>query len=158
MSKKAVYPGSFDPITNGHLQILRRASNVFDEVIVLLADNSSKTSRFSLEERIAMVKEAVQGMKNVSVDYTNGLTVQYAKEHGVNVLVRGLRAVTDFEYEFVLNAANEFIDASVDTVYFMSTQDNAFISSSYIDSLWKNGVDISPLVPPSVVKMYELKK
>lgn len=155
--KKAVYPGSFDPITNGHLDIARRAAKVFDEVIILIADNPSKSSKFSIEERKEMIQEAVKDLPNVSVDYTNGLTVRYAKEHGVQTLVRGLRAVTDFEYEFKLNASNEFIDSSIDTVFFMSTKDNDFISSSYIDELYKNNIDISPLVPTSVVEMYKKK-
>lgn len=155
--KKAVYPGSFDPITNGHLDIARRAAKVFDEVIILIADNPNKSSKFSIEERKSMIEQAVKDLKNVSVDYTNGLTVRYAKEHGVQTLVRGLRAVTDFEYEFKLNASNEFIDASIDTVFFMSTKDNDFISSSYIDELYKNNIDISPLVPTSVVEMYKKK-
>ena len=155
--KKAVYPGSFDPITNGHLDIARRAAKVFDEVIILIADNPSKSSKFSIEERKEMIQEAVKDLPNVSVDYTNGLTVRYAKEHGIQTLVRGLRAVTDFEYEFKLNASNEFIDSSIDTVFFMSTKDNDFISSSYIDELYKNNIDISPLVPTSVVEMYKKK-
>lgn len=155
--KKAVYPGSFDPITNGHLDIARRAAKVFDEVIILIADNPSKSSKFSIEERKEMIQEAVKDLPNVSVDYTNGLTVRYAKEHEVQTLVRGLRAVTDFEYEFKLNASNEFIDSSIDTVFFMSTKDNDFISSSYIDELYKNNIDISPLVPTSVVEMYKKK-
>lgn len=155
--KKAVYPGSFDPITNGHLDIVRRAAKVFDEVIILVADNPNKSSKFTVEERLEMIKGAVKDLKNVSFDYTSGLTVQYAKEHGVQTLVRGLRAVTDFEYEFKLNASNSFIDANIDTVFFMSTKDNDFISSSFIDELYKNNIDISPLVPTSVVEMYKKK-
>jgi len=156
--KKALYPGSFDPITNGHLDIVRRAANVFDEVTILIADNPNKSSKFSVNERKQMIEEAIKSFKNVKVDYTDGLTVRYAKEHGIKTLVRGLRAVTDFEYEFKLNASNEFIDSSIDTVFFMSTKDNDFISSSYIDELHRNNIDISPLVPPSVVKMYQQKK
>jgi len=158
MKRIAIYPGSFDPITNGHLDILKRASKAFDEIIILIADNSNKHSRFSVKERLEMIKGAVEGLNNVKVDSTKGLTVKYAKEHGANFLIRGLRAVSDFEYEFSLNAANEYIDHEIDTVYFMSTTGHAFISSSYIDSLYQSGVDISPLVPKSVVKMYEQKK
>lgn len=158
MKRIAIYPGSFDPITNGHLDILKRASKAFDEIIVLVADNSDKKSRFSIDERLEMIREAVSYMKNIRVDSTSGLTVKYAKEHGAHFLIRGLRAVSDFEYEFTLNAANEYIDHEIDTVYFMSTSGLNFISSSYIDSLYGSGVDISSLVPPSVVKMYKQKK
>ena len=98
--KVAIYPGSFDPITNGHLEILKRALNIFDKVIVLVAVNDAKKSRFSVEERVAMIKEAVEGDPRVEVDSYNGLTVEYAKEHDAQHLIRGLRAVTDFEYEF----------------------------------------------------------
>lgn len=156
--KKAIYPGSFDPITNGHLDILERALKVFDEVIVLVASNPNKKSRFSSEERVKMVSEAVKGLKGVSVDSTNELTVEYAKKHGASHLIRGLRAVTDFEYEFSLSATNEFIDNSIDMVFFMSHSETNFISSSSVDELYRNGVDISKLVPPSVMKMYKSKK
>lgn len=156
--KKAIYPGSFDPITNGHLDILKRALKVFDEVIVLVASNPNKKSRFSASERVKMVSEAVKGFKGVSVDSTNELTVEYAKKHGARHLIRGLRAVTDFEYEFSLSATNEFIDNSIDMVFFMSHSETNFISSSSVDELYRNGVDISKLVPPSVMKMYKSKK
>lgn len=158
MKRIAIYPGSFDPITNGHLDILKRASKAFDEIIVLIAENNDKNSRFSIKERFEMIQGAVKGMSNISVDSTSGLTVKYAKEHGAKFLIRGLRAVSDFEYEFSLNAANEYIDHDIDTVYFMSTIGHNFISSSYIDSLYRSGVDISSLVPESVVKMYKQKK
>ena len=147
----AIYPGSFDPITNGHLDILNRALEIFDKVIVLVAVNPNKKSRFSVEDRIAMIKEAVEG-KNVEVDSYQGLTVEYAKAHGAKHLIRGLRAVTDFEYEFQLATANDFIDSTIDTVFLMSKNDKSFINSSMIVELYKQGQDVSSLVPPSVVK------
>lgn len=155
---KAVYPGSFDPITNGHLDILKRALKVFDEVIVLVASNPRKPSKFTASERVEMIKEAVKDLKGVKVDSYSGLTVEYAKAHGATCLVRGLRAVTDFEYEFSLAASNEFIDDSIDMVFFMSHSETNFISSSSVDELYRNGVDISKLVPPSVMKMYKKKQ
>ncbi len=158
MKRIAIYPGSFDPITNGHLDILKRASKAFDEIIVLVAENDEKHSRFTVKERLEMIKGALKGIENVKVDSTKGLTVKYAKDHGAKFLIRGLRAVSDFEYEFTLNAANEYIDHDIDTVYFMSTIGHNFISSSYIDSLYSSGVDITPLVPKSVVEMYKQKK
>ena len=148
----AVYPGSFDPITNGHLDILERASRVFDKVIVLVASNPNKHSRFSVEERVAMIEEATTEFKNVVVDYYDGLTVRYAKEHGATHLIRGLRAVSDFEYEFQLASANEFADSSIDMVFFMARGEKSFISSSAIFELHNSGVDISNLVPASVLK------
>ena len=150
--KIAVYPGSFDPITNGHLDILERATKVFDKVIVLIAINPNKHSRSSNEERIEMVKEAVIGLKNVEVDSYDGLTVRYAKEHNATHLIRGLRAVSDFEYEFQLASANEFADSSIDMVFFMARGEKSFISSSAIFELHNSGVDISNLVPESVLK------
>ena len=156
--KRAIYPGSFDPITNGHLDVLQRSLKVFDEVIVLVADNPHKTSKFSVKERVEMIKDATKDLKGVIVDSSNGLSVEYAKKHNAVCLIRGLRAVSDFEYEFSLSATNEFIDNSIDMVFFMSHAETSFISSSSIDALYKSGVDISNLVPPSVVRMYKKKQ
>ena len=150
--KVAIYPGSFDPITNGHLDVLKRSLEVFDKVIVLVAVNPDKSSRFSAEERVAMVKEATADMKNVEVDYTTGLTVEYAKKHNAKHLIRGLRAVTDFEYEFQLAVANEFADKDIDMVFFMSRGETSWITSSMGMEFNKNGVDVSTLVPSSVLK------
>ena len=149
--KVAVYPGSFDPITNGHLEILKRALNIFDKVIMLVAVNPNKKSRFSAEDRVNMIKEAVNDSR-VEVDSYEDLTVEYAKKHNASHLIRGLRAVTDFEYEFSLASANDFIDSSVDTVFLMSKAEKSFINSSMIMELYQSGVDISALVPASVIK------
>ncbi len=149
--KVAIYPGSFDPITNGHLDVLNRACKIFDKVIVLVAVNPKKKSRFSAEERVAMIKEAVNN-PNVEVDSFFGLTVEYAKSHGATHLIRGLRAVTDFEYEFQLASANDYVDSNIDTVFLMSKNDKSFINSSMIMELHEAGVDVSSLVPESVNK------
>ena len=149
--KVAVYPGSFDPITNGHLEILRRALNIFDQVIMLVAVNPDKKTRFSVEDRVNMIKEAINDDR-VVVDSYDGLTVEYAKKHGAKHLIRGLRAVTDFEYEFSLASANDFIDSSVDTIFLMSKAEKSFINSSMIMELHQKGIDVSSLVPPSVLK------
>ncbi len=152
----AVYPGSFDPITNGHLEVLKRALNIFDRVIVLVAINRDKdNSRFSTQDRVEMIKEAVND-ERVTVDSYDGLTVEYAKKNGATHLIRGLRAVTDFEYEFSLASANDFIDPSIDTVFLMSKAEKSFINSSMIMGLYENGKDVSELVPSSVIK--RLKK
>ena len=150
--KVAVYPGSFDPITNGHMDVLNRAVSIFDKVIVLVAVNPDKKSRFSVEERVEMIKEAVSDLPNVEVDSYNGLTVKYAREHNATHLIRGLRAVTDFEYEYQLASANALADNSIDMVFFMSRGETSNLTSSTIIQLAKNGVDVSKLVPPSVYK------
>ena len=150
--KIAVYPGSFDPITNGHLDVLKRALEIFDKVIVLVAVNPNKQSRFSPEERMDMISEAMGNDPRVEVDSYDGLTVEYAKSRGALHLIRGLRAVADFEYEFQLASANDFIDSSIDTVFLMSKSDKSFINSSMIMELYEQGVDISDLVPFSVYR------
>ena len=150
--KVAIYPGSFDPVTNGHMDILNRAIKVFDKVIVLVAVNPNKHFNFSIQERVEMIKEATKDMKNVEVDSFDGLTVEYAKKHNATHLIRGLRAVTDFEYEFQLASANGYADPSIDMVFFMSRGDKSFISSSSIMQLAHNGVDVKDLVPLSVYK------
>ena len=150
--KIAIYPGSFDPITNGHLDVLGRAAQMFDKVIILVAINADKKGRFPIEERVAMIKESISQFDNVEVDSYDGLTVEYAKAHNSKFLIRGLRAVTDFDYEFQLAAANEYADSSIDTVFLMSKAEKSFINSSAIIELAKKGIDVSGLVPPAVVK------
>ena len=155
--KKAIYPGSFDPITNGHMDILKRASRLFDHVTMLLAVNPNKKSEFTVEERLQMMKEATKDIENVGVDFTSGLTVEYARKVGAKHIIRGLRAVTDFEYEFQFAAANSFVDPNIDMVFFMAGSKTSFISSSTINELRKNGADITPLVPASVIEAYKRK-
>lgn len=151
---RAVYPGSFDPITNGHLDILKRALKVFEEVIVLVADNPDKKSRFSVEQRVQMIKEATVGMNGVKVDSTSGLTVDYANKVNAKHLVRGLRTVTDFKYEYKLAEAYQKVDPTIDLVFFMAEEEYSSISSSKVDELAKSNKDIKDLVPDSVNKMY----
>ncbi len=150
--KVAVYPGSFDPITNGHLDIIERACRVFDKVIVLVADNPNKKSNFAPALRVEMIKEALANNPKIEVYSDSGLTVRFAKEHQATHLIRGLRAVSDFEYEFSLTSANDYLDSSIDTVFFMARGDKTFISSSMIMEMASSGVDVSTLVPPSVYK------
>ena len=149
--KIAIYPGSFDPITNGHIDILKRALKIFDKVIVLIAVNPNKKSRFTPEMRKTMIEEAIDDPR-VEVDTYEGLTVEYAKAHNAQHLIRGLRAVTDFEYEFQLATANDYVDSSIDTVFLMSKNDKSFINSSMIMELHEKGIDVSDLVPQSVYK------
>ena len=156
MKRIAIYPGSFDPITNGHLDIINRASKLFDEVIILVAYNKEKKARFSAEDRVSMIKESISKFKNVSVDSYSGLTMEYAKNKGAIALIRGIRVVSDFEYEWQLAAANEYVDPNIEMVFLMSHQETTFISSSTIDELYFNGVDISPLVPKVVLEFLEV--
>ncbi len=154
---RAVYPGSFDPITNGHIDILQRALKVFDEVIVLVADNPDKKSRFSVEDRVQMIKDATKGMKGVKVDSTSGLTVDYANKVKTKHLVRGLRTVTDFKYEYKLAEAYHKVDPTIDLVFFMADEEHSSISSSKVDELAKLNKDVKDLVPESVSKKYQKK-
>ena len=149
---KAVYPGSFDPITNGHLNIINRASKLYDELIVLVAISPAKKPFFSIEEKVNMIKDSVKDLPNVKVDFYEGLVVDYASKNNVQVLVRGLRAVSDFEYEFQLAAANRFINNEIEMVFFMANSENNFISSSMIKEMAIAGQDVSSLVPPMVTK------
>ncbi len=154
----AVYPGSFDPITIGHIDIINRATKIFDKVIVLVAKNPNKKYRNSLEDRIAMIKDATKDNKNVEVDSDDGLTVNYAKKVGATALIRGLRVAGDFEYEWQLASANEFIDPNIEIVFFLAHKKTSFISSSTINEMYDNGVDIGELVPEIVVKHYKKVK
>lgn len=155
MKKIAIYPGSFDPITNGHLDIIKRASKLFDEVIILVAYNKDKKARFDVLDRVDMIKKSISEYKNVYVDSYSGLTMEYAKNKNAIALIRGIRVVSDFEYEWQLAAANEYIDPNIEMVFLMSHQETTFISSSTIDELYFNGVDISPLVPKIVLEYYK---
>jgi len=148
----AIYPGSFDPITNGHIDILNRALKLFDKIIVLVADNPAKKSTFTTEERKAMIRESLNGNPHIEVDSTSGLTVHYAEKVGAHALIRGLRAATDFEYEFQINSANRFINPNVESVFFMAKHKFMFVSSSTIKEMVSGGVDVSSLVPEPVMK------
>lgn len=153
--KIAVYPGSFDPITIGHIDIIKRATKIFDKVIVLVAKNPNKKYRNSLENRIYMIKEAAKNISGVEVDSDDGLTVNYAKKVGAQSLIRGIRVVGDFEYEWQLASANEFIDPNIEIVFFMAHKKTSFISSSTINEMYDSGVDISELVPKVVIDVYK---
>lgn len=150
MKKKALYPGTFDPITNGHFDIIIRASKLFDEVVVAVADSQDKKPMFSLEKRILMVELAIKELDNVRVVGFNNLTVDLAKEKGASVLIRGLRAVSDFEYELQLGYLNNSLDDEIETVYLMPKLKHAFISSSIVRNLLKFNGKISHLLPQAV--------
>lgn len=155
--KKAIYPGSFDPITNGHLDIISRACKLFDKVYVCIAKNINKKTYFNDEERLLMVKEATKDFPNVEVIMTDNLVVNVAKQLSATAIVRGLRAVTDFEYEFQLAAGNEYLDSEIEMVFLMASLKKSFISSSSIKEFASYGVDISNLVPKIVVEQFKNK-
>lgn len=155
MKKTALYPGTFDPITNGHFDIIERALKLFDEVIVAVAASVEKKPMFTLEERIDMAKEAVKSLKNVTVLGFDNLTVEFAKSHDAAVLIRGLRAVSDFEYELQLGYLNNSLDDTIETLYLMPKLQHAFISSSIVRNLLKFNAKTEHLVPKEVQKKIE---
>ncbi|MGI5900971.1 MAG: pantetheine-phosphate adenylyltransferase [Desulfitobacteriia bacterium] len=148
----AVYPGTFDPVTNGHIDILKRAVNLFDRVIVAVAADNKKDPLFSLQERQDLFREAISGMKNVEVCSFTGLTVEFARKHNAVALIRGLRALTDFEYEFQLALMNKKLDPSIETLFLITHCEYSFISSSTIKWAASLNADISGFVPPNVEK------
>ncbi len=150
--KIAIYPGSFDPITYGHLDILKNASEIFDKVIIAVAHNGAKTGFLSVEERVELIKKSVKDIENVEVDSFEGLTVEYAKKHSANVLIRGLRAVSDFEFEMQLSQTNSALCDEIKTVFLTTKPKYNFISSSTIKEIYQNNGDISKFVPEAVDK------
>ena len=156
--KKALYPGTFDPITKGHLDIIKRALKLFDKVVVAVAVNAEKKPMFSVECRIAMVKAALKKFENVEVVGFSNLTVDLAKEQKASVLIRGLRAVSDFEYELQLGYLNNSLDRAIETVYLMPTLKHAFISSSSVRALLAYDGEVKHLVPKNVYKMIKEKR
>jgi len=149
--KKAIYCGTFDPITNGHMDIIHRSLGVFDEIILGIAQSKSKNTMFDLEKRIHLAQVATKGL-NVKVIGFDTLLVEFAKQQEIFNIVRGLRAISDFEYELQMGYANSSLDDRIDTVYFMPTLKNAFVSSSVVRELLKFKADISHLVPKEVIK------
>ncbi len=153
MKKIALYPGTFDPITNGHFDIIERALNLFDEVIVAVAISADKKPMFTLDERIEMAKESVKNLQNVTVVGFDNLTVELARTYNAKVLIRGLRAVSDFEYELQLGYLNNSLDDTIETVYLMPKLQHAFISSSIVRNLLKFNAKTEHLVPKEVQKI-----
>lgn len=152
--KSAIYPGSFDPMTLGHLDVIKRASKMFDYLTVSVLDNKAKNALFSVEERVSILKEATKDLHNVSVDSFNGLLVDYAKQKNIHVSVRGLRAVTDFEYELQIAQTNSKLsNGSLDTVFLTTSLEYAYLSSSSVKEIAAFHGDISQFVPDFVAKL-----
>jgi len=159
MKKKiAVYPGSFDPVTFGHLDIIDRAAKIFDHVIVSVFVHSEKKHMFTVDERAAMLKRALKGKKNVSVDCFEGLLVDYVRKKKTDIVIRGLRAISDLEYEFQIAAVNRTLYSPIETVFFMPRQRYTYLSSSVVRDIAHFNGDVSKLVPPHVAKAIAARK
>lgn len=150
--KIAVYPGSFDPITNGHLDIIKRSAEIFDKVIVAVVNNPNKNPMFNLEERFELIKNATADTENIEIDYFSGLLIDYVKKKNVNVIIKGLRAVSDFEYEFQMALMNRKLDKNIETLFMMTNSKYSYLSSSLVKEVFKFGGCIEELVPDIVIK------
>ena len=155
--RKVIYPGTFDPVTNGHIDVIKRASELFDSVVVTIAINASKTPLFSTEERLNMLKESLKEFKNIEVDSFNGLVVEHANKVGAVAIIRGLRAVSDFEYEFQMALMNRKLDSDITTVFLMPHEKYTYLNSSLIRNLAELNADISEFVPTPVAKALKEK-
>lgn len=160
--KRAIYPGSFDPVTFGHIDMIERSAKIVDELVVAILVNSAKNPLFSVEERVSMLKEMTASLPNVTVDSFDGLLVDYMKEHGVSLIVRGLRAVTDFEYELQIAQTNHVENPDVETIFLTTNLQYSYLSSSIVREFAAYGGDISKFVPAlfidRIYDKYNMKK
>lgn len=152
MKRKAVYPGTFDPVTNGHLDVIKRGSLIFDVLVVSVGCNPLKDALFSVKERMEMIQEQVRDLKNVEVDRFNGMLVDYLKKQQTNIILRGIRTVSDFEYEFQRALTNRVLNKEVETVFVMTSEQYSFLNSTLIKEAVSLGGSVSQFVPPGVEK------
>ena len=157
LNKIAVVPGSFDPITNGHIDIITRGASVFGEVYVVVLNNSSKNPLFSVEERVELIKRVTSHIPNVRVDTFSGLLMEYAQNIGASAIIRGLRAVSDFEYEMQITSMNRVLNDEIETFFIMTKNQYSFLSSSIVKEVAKYGGNISELVPEEVESALKMK-
>ncbi len=157
MERTAVYPGSFDPVTNGHLDIIQRGLKIFDHIIITILDNPAKQTLFSVDERVALLREALKDVENIEIDSYNGLLVDYAQRRQANAILRGMRAVSDFEYEFQMALMNRRLNREIQTVFLMTGLRWIFTSSSIIKEAARFGGNIESMVPPVVQKQLQEK-
>ena len=155
MKKIALYPGTFDPVTNGHIDIIKRAKTIFDEVIVAVAESTDKKPMFSLQRRKEMLKLATSHIDGVHIETFDTLLVDFAKEMKTNNIIRGLRAISDFEYELQLSYANSSLNPNIETIFLMPTLENAFISSSVVRAILKHNGPIIHLVPKEILPLID---
>lgn len=155
--KRGIYPGTFDPITFGHLDLVKRSVRIFDEVVIAVAPNPRKQPLFDLEERIALIHDSVKEMQQVTVEPFEGLLVDYARKRGGVALIRGLRAVSDYEYELQMTLMNRRLDRTIETVFMMPSEEYSFISSTIVKEVASFGGSVKSLVPPAVVTAIKKK-
>lgn len=157
MTKIAIYPGTFDPMTNGHFDLVLRAAQIFDHVIVAVADNPRKNPLFDIADRLAMVESLIDGNENVSVESFDDLLVDYMRDKQAKFVIRGLRAVSDFEYEFQMASANHRLDSNVETIFLTPSEANYFTSSSLVREISRYGGDVSSFVSPAINEQLKVK-
>jgi len=150
--RRAIYPGSFDPVTNGHVDVIERARKLFDEVVVAVADNDEKQPLFSLKERVDLLRETTSRIQNVRVAQFRGLLVEFARAEDAGAVIRGLRAVSDFEFEFQMALMNRKLDAAVETIFLMPKEEYTYLSSRIVKEIARLGGDVSSFVPACVAK------
>lgn len=155
--KACIYPGSFDPITSGHLDVIKRSASLFDKVIVAILKNPDKTGYFSIEERASYIAKATEEMENVEVDTFGGLLVDYLKEKDIRFVVRGLRAISDFEYEFQMAATNKTLYPEVETVFLMPSPDFYYLSSSIVREIGRYGGNLEGMVPGCLMEILKMR-
>jgi pantetheine-phosphate adenylyltransferase len=155
---KAIYPGSFDPVTNGHLDLIARAANIFDHLVVAVLRNSSKNPLFTVEERVAMLSEGVAAFNNVSVATFDGLLVDFAREQRAHAVVRGIRAISDYEYEFQMALMNRRLSPEVETIFLMPDAKYSFVSSRLVKEVFRLGGSVDGLVPKFVIERMKDKR
>lgn len=153
--RRAIYPGTFDPLTIGHVDIIKRCLKLFDEITVLIAENSGKNAFYSAKERVEMIKEVLSEFPNVKVDYYDGLVVDYARKNDAKFLIRGLRAVQDYESELIMAYGNKFLDQSIETIYLMADISYSFVSSSTVKEIALYSDRYKELVPKVIAEKYE---
>ena len=150
--EKMIYPGSFDPLTFGHLDMIERAAKLCDKLYVVVANNPKKAYTFSVDERISMIEETVGHVRNIEIVKVEGLIIDYCLEHGIRTMVRGLRAISDFDYEFQLSTTNRFLSDKIETVFLMSKPTHTFLSSSQAKEIGQFGGDLKQFVPDFIAK------
>lgn len=155
--KTAIYPGSFDPITNGHLDVVKRALTVFDKLVIAVAINPAKTGLFSFEERVALIQEVAAPLGEIEVVTFGGLMAEYCREHGITSVIRGLRAVSDFDYEFQIHTMNKRLNSELETFFMMTGEEFFYLSSNLVREVAMFGGSVQGLVPPAVERSLALK-
>jgi pantetheine-phosphate adenylyltransferase len=153
-----IYPGTFDPVTNGHLDVVARAAHLFDKVIMAVADNPGKGPLFTVEERVRLISENLAPYPNVEADAFTGLLVEFAKKRGAIAIIRGLRALSDFEFEFQMALMNRHLDSAIETIFVMTKDAYSYTSSRLVKQVSRYGADIAPFVPPNVIAALEKRR